>query len=232
MWKNSNDDFLFDCYEKIISYTEDGVINSYENKYFLDDNLVKLETLIGNYKDYYIYTYDNHGNIIQIQTVDSKITQEFDQNNKIVLFSRYDKSEGTKYTEKYLYNDTLLIEVVRVYEYDYSDTSRYFYNTNNKLDSIIEKRVSTYYRYNVLGDSIIKEYDGIVGFIQVEKKHEGHLVYLETISFNTIGEIEQRELKTWEYLDGRLEKNTFQHCYRMEECYISENSFSIMMIVK
>lgn len=200
--KEKQSDFTYDCFVKSTYYLPSGEILQWNISYYQDDRNVKQENSNG---DFCQTDYDNYGHLIRVISNDSKTEYDYNSDNRVINTRYYSNGQLDYYTVAN-YMDSL---VKTSYSIDYkNDTigwSEYFYNSGNKLDSVISDSYNEYYYYSSAIDSIItKSKSNSVISVNYLKYSNGKKTYYEGKFFNFLGIMHDHFIKTWEYNEDDL----------------------------
>jgi YD repeat-containing protein len=182
---------------KSTHYSASGEVEYWSTFYYMNDRIVKQENSIGDIVE---WKYDENGNILTHNSNNSKIEYEYNSDNKITKTISYSNGQLLYYIVTN-YQDTL---VTSAYNFDNkNDTtgwSIYYYNSEDRIDSIYSDDKNTYYYFSKEVDSVItKTKLGLTMSKEYFKFENGKKMYEERRLYTDFGIEFQYSVKNWEY---------------------------------
>jgi hypothetical protein len=200
--KNNQPDLGNECYEKTTVYNSSNEILDWCISYFSNGNEIKYETRSGIWWE---QKFDNKGNRVLFTSGDSKVEYEYNSLNQEVK-AKYYTNNHLDFFYSNIYKDTLIEKSYTIYNAnDTTGWQFYFYNSDNKKDSINCEDRNIYYYYSSEMDSVItKSKENSIMSRIFFKYREGKKSYVESRCYDYLGQENNHFIYTWEYNDNKL----------------------------
>lgn len=206
----------FDCFDKQINYSDSGEFESWIKHYYKNEYNVKIEYSNG---DIYEYEYDEFGNTTLESSNEISIEYEYDQLNNLKKITVYKSGQLDHYQIFVYINNQLNSTYTINSSNDTTSWSNYEYKDDVLYRVEFDNRYSYYYYSNDI-DSVITVWKNYQNKIKVFYEYlESKLVYEAKYVYDLNNEISFYELKTWEYNNELITKETVEK---------EDNYFSIM----
>lgn len=200
--KMDQPDIAYDCQIKSTVFDSNDEVLGWEISYYKNGNNVKQESSYGAVSE---TKYDNRGNVICYCSGNERTEYEYNLFDKVVRETYYIDNQ-MEYYVSLIFKDTLVEKTYRINNAgDTIYTASHYYNSANKIDSVISNEKNWHYFYFAEGDSLlITNKERMTEMAFINKYENGRKIYSEYRTHDEQGQVSGYQITTSEFDDDGL----------------------------